>query len=113
MSGKFDASWAIAQLIHILTVAGKAVPEHQVMEWLADFGPRFPREAARRLELFAEGCDWDFHMSLWKCGRLTPSSAPLSPIRSRKSAMRQRELINRLGSRGHRQFRNMVQNGGN
>ena len=67
------------------------------MQWLADFGPRFPREAVRCLELFAEGCDWDFHMSLWNAQANAVLGAALAdPQPEIRNAAA--ELINRLGS---------------
>ncbi len=108
ISGKFDESWAMAQLTDILARAGKAAPEPRIMPWLADVAPRLPREAMRCFELYAEGCDWDFHMLVWEAQIKAILSAALrdSHAEIRQAAA---DLVDRLGSRGHRQFRSVIQ----
>ena len=111
VSGKFDEPWATAQLTQILASAGKATPEPQVIEWLAEVAPRYPREAVRCLELFAEGRDWDFHASLWdgEANAILGAALRDSQPETRRAAV---DLINRLGSRGLRQFRRLLQGPG-
>ena len=111
VSRKFDEAWAIAQLTEILSRAGKVAPEAQMLQWLADVAARLPREAIRCLELFAEGCDWDFHLFVWNTQIASILGAGL---RAQQSDAREaaRALVNRLGTRGHREFRSLLQNSG-
>jgi hypothetical protein len=108
VSGKFDEPWAVAQLTDILARARKVAPEHQVMQWLADVATRLPREAMRCLELFAEGCNWDFHLTIWNAAVNAILSTALldSDAEIRLEAA---NLIDQLGSRGHRMFRSLLQ----
>ena len=64
-SGKFDESWAIDQLTDLLSHPDKVTPEGQILQWLANVAARRPWEAVRCLDLFAEHCDWDFHLEVW------------------------------------------------
>jgi hypothetical protein len=107
VSGKFDEAWAMAQLNDIRTCGAKVTPEPQVMKWLADVAPRFAHDAVRCLELFAEGPEWGAHAPLWD----RESNAILSVgLRDPAQETRQAaaDLINRLGSLGHRQFRQLL-----
>jgi hypothetical protein len=108
VSRKFDEPWAIAQLTDILTRGGRATPEMQIADWLADVAPRLPRESVRCLELIAEGCDWDYHLSVWDKQAAAVFGAALHAPQpeTRQAAI---DLINRFGTRGHRQFRALIQ----
>ena len=106
VSRKFDEPWAMAQLTDILARAGKAAPEFQVADWLADVAPKFPREAVRCLELIAEGSDRDFLSLFDKQATAILGAGLRDPLPETRQAAR--DLINRLGSRGHRQFRSLL-----
>jgi hypothetical protein len=107
-SRKFDERWALAQLTLILSLVGKAEPEDQIVEWLAEIAPRFPMEAVRCLQQMAEGCGWDYHVDQW----MTQANVILSTaLRDPRSEVGQAaaDLINTFGSRGYHQFRNLLQ----
>jgi hypothetical protein len=105
---KFDESWAMAQLTDILSYTAKVTPEGQVLQWLAELADRLPRESIRCLELISEGSGWDFGLSVWE-GHIV--SILRAALRAPQSEAREaaQALIDRLGSRGQRQFRNLLQ----
>ena len=107
-SGKFDESWALDQLSDLLWHPDKVTPEGQVLQWLANVAARRPFDAVRCLDLFAEHCNWDFRLEVWNGHVVSILRAALrSPEPEARDAAQ--ALIGRLGSRGLRQFRSLLQ----
>lgn len=51
VSEKFDDSWAIAQLVEALRLAGRVEVDHLVVERLAVLAPTLPRDVVQALNL--------------------------------------------------------------
>ena len=107
VSRKFDEGWALAQLSLILSLVGKAEPEDQIVEWLAEVAPRFPMEAVRCLQRMAEEFGWDYHVDQWMTHTNIILSTALREPRSEVSQAAA-DLINTFGSRGYHQLRNLL-----
>ena len=86
---------------------GKAEPEDQIVEWLAEVTPRFPTEAVRCLQRMAEGFGWDDHVDQWMTHANIILSTALRDPRSEVSQAAA-DLINTFGSRGYHQLRNLL-----
>jgi hypothetical protein len=110
-SGRFDESWATDQLSDLLSHPDKVTPDGQVLQWVASVAARRPCDAVRCLDLFAEHCNWDFRLEVWN-GHVV--SILRAALRSPKPESREdaEALIDRLGSRGLRQFRSLLEGDG-
>jgi hypothetical protein len=100
VSGRFDDSWAIAQLKQALELAGEIDPTDSVLERLASVVNVVPFEAVKCLWLIAEGDTkgWYIRGSL-KEVRMILNEA----LQSRDRAARElaESLVHELGARGH------------
>jgi hypothetical protein len=110
-SAKFDDEWVIRQLRGALEISGQAVPDHLVVPRLAELSQRMPLEAIECLALIVEG-DKD------GSGPYTWGDSAKIVIRSALNAAdphaRQRaiETANRLASRSHFEFVDLVKGSG-
>ena len=108
VSGKFEDEWSLAQLVEALNISKKTDPEHLVVELLATLATTMPKQTLQCLEAIIKGDRDSFGIYIWiEQARIILDSA----IRSGDAdvAANARKLINHLGSRGHHEFRNLLQ----
>lgn len=106
VSGKFDDQWAMTHLAEGLKIAGKADPDHLVVERLAALVQRFPEEAVQCLEAVVRGDREGWSVYGWRDhGRMILAIA----LQDSKAKTAAEDLIHYLGSRGYSEFRDLLQ----
>jgi hypothetical protein len=106
-SGKFDEAWSIQQLEESLILAQKTDPVHLVLERLEKAAGRYPTQALRCLRLILDGDREEmgllgFHQNV---------RGILAAVMTRGDSVTRDiaiELINALGRKGHRGFRDLL-----
>ena len=108
VSGKFDDGWAMGQLAQALEVAPWAEPDHLVIERLAELAADLPLLAVRCLGMMAKGDSAGWHFAGWRQAprQILATAMASSDAQARQAAI---EEINRLGSRGRLEFRDLLQ----
>jgi hypothetical protein len=103
VSGKFDDSWAIAQLKEVLELVGKIEPEHLVVKRLAALADAMPAPAVEFLRLLLEGDKGIWRIYGWRDEARTILTTALqgNNDQTRQIAI---ALINRLGEQGYLEF---------
>jgi hypothetical protein len=106
-SGKFDDSWAIAQLKEVLELVGKIEPEDLVVERLAVLADAMPAPAVECLKLLLEGDNGTWRIYGWRDEARTILTTALqgNNAQTRQIAI---ALINRLGEQGCWEFRELL-----
>lgn len=109
-SGKFDDSWAVEQLIGTLSLTRRIDADWLVLEKLTRLAEAMPKEVVRCVSLMIEG-----DLEVWTIhGWLKELRAILSKIiRSSDRIARQAavEVVNRLGTKGFLEFRDLLKFG--
>ncbi|HLQ27741.1 MAG TPA: hypothetical protein VK140_00720, partial [Ktedonobacteraceae bacterium] len=100
-SGKFDAIWAVTQLIAVLTLNnGTIESKHLVMESLADYASAMPLITVECLDLLIEGNEEGRNILNWQehARNILMAAYNSTDDTARKIA---KDLVNRLGARGY------------
>jgi len=110
ISGKFEDSWIMAQLVEALKISGKMEISESVVEKLASFAQPMPYETVKCLELLVRGDRNGWDIDMWRGhARIILASALQS---SNKEASKTGEnLIHYLGSLGYLEFRDLLKIG--
>ena len=110
VSNKFDDAWSLNQLNVILELSDKVEHEERIMEWLAEIAPHFPDESLDAFRILAERLAWGYQISQWSehVMSILDTSLQASQPKTRQAAT---DLIHHLGSRGHYEFRILLQKG--
>ena len=106
-SAKFDDSWAMTQLTQSLELAGKTEPDYIVVERLAAVARAMPAQAVDCLRLIVQADKEGWTIYGWR----EHARAILAiALQSTDSTTRQAAtaLVNRLGERGYRDFRDLL-----
>ncbi len=109
-SGRFDASWSLDQLEWVLTAAGKTDADHLVVEELARLAPSHTRRVVRCLRLYFEHIhgrtdEWRIHAAEEETKVILSAGLQHGDRVVREEAA---HLVNYLGARGFRQFRELL-----
>lgn len=105
-SNKFDPKWAIRELNTALRLAGTVRVDFKVIEQLSVLARAYPREAVDAVGMFVEGEQpWKIHG--W---REELRAIFVAALTSGDEATREktRHIINRLGTRGYFDFRDLL-----
>ncbi|MEP0884653.1 hypothetical protein NDI49_24190 [Trichocoleus sp. ST-U3] len=107
VSGKFDDSWAIAQLKEVLELVGKIEPEHLVVKRLAVLANVMPAPAVELLRLLLEGDNRTWRIYGWPDEARTILTTALQGgnDQTRQIAI---AVINHLGEQGYLEFRELL-----
>jgi len=108
MSGKFENSWAVSQLIQALRIAGKIDPDYLVVERLAGLAQTMPNEAVQCLEAIVRGDREGWGIHGWRDHARAILETAIQSSNA-EAATAADNLIHDLGRRGHFEFRNLVQ----
>lgn len=106
-SGKFEAGWAIAQLLEMLTIAREVEPTDFTIEQLSKLAERMPLQCIRCLRAIAEGDrgGWKVYVSREHVRTILSAALRTSINEAREEA---EKLISYLGSRGYFEFRDLL-----
>ena len=106
-AGKFDDSWSITQLKNVLELVGQVELDHLVVERLAQLAPAMPLRAVECLALIVEGDKegWGIHGWQDDARSILSTATQSSDHMAQKAAV---ELINRLGARGHFDYKDLL-----
>jgi hypothetical protein len=109
-SKKLPDDWAISQLKDTLKIAKKSVPDHLVVERLAELAPSMPLETVECLGMLAEGDKNGWEILGWN---QAPEKILSTAMRSADQDARIAaiDLVHRLGALGHFQFRALLSGG--
>jgi hypothetical protein len=107
VSGKFDDSWAITELIETLKLARKSDPDDLVVERLATIATTFPQEAVECLRLMVESDYESWHVYIWREHARTILAKAIqgTNMKGRQAAV---DLMHQLGARGYFDFRDLL-----
>jgi hypothetical protein len=103
-SKKFDEFWAITTLKETLDISGYSEFDNLVVEYLADLATDFPALAIDCITIMIEGADTQWTISYWS-PRIKKVISEAIKTDSRSSAI---FLVNKLGSRGHLEFQELL-----
>jgi hypothetical protein len=103
-SKKFDEFWAITTLKETLDISGYSEFDNLVVEYLAALANDFPALAIDCMTIMIEGADTYWTISYWSPSIKKVIRAAINTD-SRSSAI---VLINKLGSRGHLKFQELL-----
>lgn len=103
-SKKFDAFWAITTLKETLDISGYSEFDDLVIKYLADLASDFPALAIDCMTIMIDGADNQWTISYWSPQIKKVIGAAIK-TESRNSAI---VLINKLGSRGHLEFQELL-----
>jgi hypothetical protein len=104
----FDDEWAIVQLEAALVVAGEIDPDHLVAERLVVLSKRFPRETMVCMRSMIESDNEGWGIIGWRDdARTAISNALASGDLDALGAAE--DLVNYLGTRGHLEFRDLLE----
>jgi hypothetical protein len=103
-SKKFDELWSITTLKETLDTSGYSEFDNLVIEYLADLAADFPALAIECITILIDGVDNQWTISYWSPHIKKVISAAIKTD-SRSSAI---VLINKLGSRGHLEFQELL-----
>ena len=103
VSGKFDDAWSIAKLLEILQLVGWVVPDHLVVERLAQISQAEPLQCIECLTMLVNGDNRGWGVIGWRDEAMTiiRAARKSGDLESRKKA---EELVNLLESRGNFEF---------
>jgi hypothetical protein len=106
-SGKFSGEWAIQQLREVLRRVRKINPDHLALEKLAEFAQRRPLDSIYCLSEIIEGDREGWSIHGW---RQHATAILQAGTQSMDSAVRDAAglVIDRLGARGHLEFRSLL-----
>ncbi len=107
MSQKFDAAWAMSQLLAVLSLIQKAEPDYLVVERLVTLAATMPLEAVQCLTMMVQGEKENWNIQSWHDDSRNILATAIS---SGNSAARQAaiELVNRLAARGMPDFKDLI-----
>lgn len=106
VSGKFDPGWAIKHLGEALRITRRVEPDHMVVDKLSEIAKQHPLEAVQSLKMIVEGDQKGWGIHVWR----EHARAILAVALKDSIARNQAEwLIHYLGSRGHLDFRDLLQ----
>lgn len=100
----FDASWALAELIDVLTAVGCVDAEHDLVKSLVDRTADHPHLAVRCLELLLRADKQGWHIHAWR----DEIREILSLATEHGAAQQAREVVDWLGRKGHLEFRGLL-----
>jgi len=106
-SGKMPEDWALEQLAQVIDLTGDVKPGHMVVEWLDSMSKKYPREAVSLLAALVEEDSRGWGIHLWRENARRIIEVALAS-ENRDARQEARELINRLASRGHLEFRELL-----
>ncbi|MFC2024501.1 hypothetical protein ACFLTJ_02855, partial [Chloroflexota bacterium] len=106
-SGKFEDSWAIAQLLEVLKIAKKIEPDHRVLERLASLSKTFPKESVQSLGFMVEGDREGWRVRSW---REEARTILVNTLQSEEESAKKaaEDLINRLCAQGYLDYRELL-----
>ncbi len=107
VSGRFDAEWAIDQLLEALKIGSRIEPDHLVVERLAQLSGEMPIRTVECLRMIVEGDRDGWGILGWRDHARTILG---TAIHSADLTARDRtiDLVHRLGSRGYFEFRDLL-----
>jgi hypothetical protein len=108
VSEKFEDAWAIKQLDEALKIADKVEREETVVERLAGLSQAMPREAVQCLEALVKGDKESWRIHGWRKHIWTILATALRET-DHETRSAAENLVHCLGSRGHLQFRDLLQ----
>ena len=106
-SGQLDAAWDLAHLEATLPLAGQMAVDHEVAERLASLATTHPHETLRCVGLMVDGARDDWLIPHWSVHIGAVLTAALNSA-DQGVSQAARELINRLGARGHFGFSSLL-----
>jgi hypothetical protein len=110
ISGKFEDSWIMAQLIEALKISGKMEISESVVEKLASLAQPMPYETIKCLELLVKGDRDGWDIDMWRGhARIILSSALQSG--NKEASATAENVIHYFGSRGYLDFRDLLKKG--
>jgi hypothetical protein len=107
VSGKFDDSWAIAQLKEVIDLVGKIEPERLVVKRLATLADVMSAPAVEFLRLLLEGDNGTWRIYGWRDEARTILATALQGGNDETKQIAI-ALINRLGEQGYLEFRELL-----
>ena len=110
ISGKFDDTWAIAQLREALTITGRTEVDHLVAERLAMLAPSTPLPAVECLSLMIDGDVEGWHIDLW-CEHIRAILATVLQSTDQVARKAAISLVHRLAARGYLAFGDLLSEG--
>lgn len=110
VSSKFEDSWAVDQLIAALSLTRKIDADWLVLEKLATLAEVMPKEVAQCVSLMIEGDleVWTIHGWLKELRVILSAIIRSSDLKARQATV---EIINRLGTKGFLEFRDLLSSG--
>jgi hypothetical protein len=107
VSGKFDDTWALEQLLEALKLAGGVHSDHLVAKRLAELSPSHPTKCIQCLRAMVEGDPEGWSILAWseEARGILQSALESSSAQANEEAT---GLINYLGSRGYLDFRELL-----
>lgn len=107
VSKKSSDDWSMDQLLAVLKITRKIVPDLWVVELLAELSGSMPRKAVQCLGLIVEGDEKGWGILGWKddARKLLAAALESEDATARQLA---RELVHRLGGRGYFEFRDLL-----
>ena len=106
-SGKFEESWAMAQLLEVLRLVKKAEPDRLVMDRLVETAAPMPEQTVECLRLKIEGNQdyWKFYSWRDESRKILGTAIQSNNPDAREKAI---ELVHRLGAMGHFEYRDLL-----
>jgi hypothetical protein len=106
-SDKFDDSWAVEQLIAVLSLTRRIDADWLVLERLALLAEAMPKEVVRCVSLMIEGDleAWTIHGWLKDLRAILSKIIRSSDLNARQATV---EIVNRLGAKGFLEFRDLL-----
>lgn len=105
-SGKLEEAWSMQQLLRVIACANRICDDLFVVERLAKIAESNTLEAVKCFEAIAAGHLGQWTVSMWRePGRRLLGCALSSGT---DAAVKAREIINRLGARGHVEFADLL-----
>jgi len=106
-SGKLEDAWALEQLITAVEIAGRAEPEHQVLQRLATMAREMPGQAIRLLRLMIDSAQEHWRVLGWTDEVRAILTAVLGSGDERAAGLAV-DLIHEIGAKGVRDFSDLV-----
>lgn len=110
VSGKFEDSWAVKQLLEVLSLAKKIDPDWLVLEKLATLAEAMPKEGVQCISLMIEGDLEGWKITSWRQELRAILSTIIrdgDTIASHKAT----DVVHRLGAKGYLEFRDLLSPG--
>lgn len=106
-SAQFEDVWAITQLKEVLKIAGKAEPDHMVVERLATLAPTIPLLTVECLSLIIQGDKEGWGIYSWREHARSILSTAIKSTDT-KAQQAAEDIVNYLGAHRFLEFRDLL-----